>query len=80
VSETVELTWAQTLEARAKARGQAQGQLDALREILRDQLTGLFGPLPEDLVRQINECEDVERLRSALRRVVRIQTLEELNF
>jgi hypothetical protein len=67
-------------EARGEARGREQGQLETAREILRLQLEDRFGLLPADLVQRIERTDDLERLRAALRQVVHITALSELEI
>jgi hypothetical protein len=84
MSETITRTWEQEMlargEARGEARGREQGQLETAREILRLQLEDRFGLLPADLVQRIERTDDLERLRAALRQVVHITALSELEI
>lgn len=50
----------------------------AYRENLRRWLEERFGTLPEALVQRIEAIEDAQRLRAALRQVVRLNSLAEL--
>jgi hypothetical protein len=59
-------------------QGVERGQMLAARDTLRMQLTERFGPLPEELAARIEATEELERLRKALRQVVHIQSLSEL--
>ena len=63
MSETIEQTWEQELLARGEARGEARGQLRAYRENLRELLEERFGPLPEGVIRQIQE-KALQKLRA----------------
>lgn len=84
LAERVAQTWEQELiargEARGEARGRAEGRLETLRENLRLLLEERFGPVPDAVAGQIAAAEDPERLRSALRQVVHVTSLEELRL
>jgi hypothetical protein len=80
MSETVERTWAEEMEARIGARAEAQGKRDSLRDVLCTLLADFFGTLPDALVQQIQACEDVERLKSAIRQVPRVQSLDQFQL
>jgi predicted transposase YdaD len=84
MGETIAQTWEQELLARGQAygeaRGKAEGQLATAREILQLQLEEQFGPLPEELHQRIERTDDLERLRAALRQVVHITALSELEI
>jgi hypothetical protein len=57
-------------------RGQLLNSRDNLRLLLEER----FSPLPEELVARIEATEDPERLRNALRQVVHIRSLSELEL
>jgi len=76
MSETLEQTWEEEL----MERGEARGQLAAHRENLRLLLEERFGPLPEELLQRIERTTDVERLRAALRQVLHVTALSELEI
>lgn len=88
MSETIAQTWEQELlargraegEARGRAEGEARGLLRAHREDLRALLEERFGALPEAVSARIEAAEDPERLRAALRQVLRIASPEELKI
>jgi hypothetical protein len=50
------------------------------RETLRVVLEERFGTLPEALAQQIAAEDDLERLRSALRRAVKVGSLADLEL
>jgi hypothetical protein len=56
------------------------GELRGYRRSLREVLEGRFGELPKTLKDQIEWMTDAERLRTALRRSVKIQNLDELEL
>ena len=61
-------------------RAERAGALRSRREILRIQLEDKFGPIPEALVQKIDAVTDPDQLTAALRQVVRINTLSELQL
>jgi hypothetical protein len=72
MSQTVRQTWEQEMLER--------GELLAARKHLRIFLEGRFGTLPEELVRQVEASEDLERLRGCIRQVAQITSLEQLQL
>jgi len=80
MSEAIAETWEQELVARGVALGEARGELRARREDLRALLEERFGPLSEALAERIEATDDMERLREAMRQVIRIQSPEELEL
>jgi hypothetical protein len=68
----VKQTWEQEMLSR--------GQLVTRREDLRLLLEERFGPLPEALIQRIEAMDDLERLRAALRQVVHLNSLSELEL
>jgi hypothetical protein len=70
MSEVAWKTWDEaTLE-----RGELRGLRKALQEVLEEK----FGPLPDALVQRIEAATDPDRLRTAIRQVLHIQSLGEL--
>jgi hypothetical protein len=84
MSETIERTWEQELLARGQELGRAEGvelgQLATYRESLRLLLEERFGPLPAEVVARIEATTEPERLREALRQVVHLRSLAELDL
>jgi hypothetical protein len=80
MGRAVRKSWAEEMLEEGVERGRALGQLSTSREILRIQLGERFGTVPEELVARIEAVEDLERLRNALRQVVHIQSLSELEL
>jgi hypothetical protein len=74
------LKWLSEGEARGEARGEVRGALRTRREDLRTLLEDRFGTLPAELLQRIEAMDDGERLRSALRQVVKLQSPEELQL
>jgi hypothetical protein len=73
-------TLGQTLEELAEQRGIEQGELAASRRLLCWLLEDRFGPLPEDLRRQIEQIKDLARLERLIRRCPRLDSLDELEL
>jgi hypothetical protein len=71
-----EVAW-KTWEDAVRERGEASGELRARRAVLRELLEEKFGPLPDGLIQRI-ESIDLDRLRAAIRQVLRVQSLDEL--
>ncbi len=63
-----------------REEGRVEGQLAMARETLRAQLAERFGRVPKAWERRIQAATDLDRLKEALRRVVHIQTLDELQL
>lgn len=57
-----------------------EGRLEAYRDSLRVQLEDRFGPLSAELLQRIAVLADVERLKTALRQVLHLHTLDELKL
>jgi hypothetical protein len=76
MSETVQQTWEQEL----LALGKAEGERITTREDLQLVLEEKFGALPPILIQQIEAISDLQRLRSALRRAIHIQSLGEFEL
>jgi hypothetical protein len=70
----------QTRDQEILAQGEALGLLRARREDLRALLEERFGPLSEALVERIEATGDLERLRGAMRQVMQIRSLDELDL
>jgi hypothetical protein len=90
MSETVERTWMEEMEARIEARvkaridayiegWEARGERRALRDVLCTLLADAFGTVPLALVGAIQVCDDVERLKRAIRRVRHTQSLAQFH-
>jgi hypothetical protein len=74
MSETTWKTWEEAVEERGEARGILQAHRDDLRSLLEER----FGALSEDVARRIEATTDTSRLRAAIRRVLHIQSPDEL--
>lgn len=65
-------------------KGRQQGWEEGMIAIRRDDLLALleekFGAVPEAVEQHIRAATDSERLKNALRQVVRIQSLDELKL
>ncbi len=62
------------------AEGDTRGALRTRREDLRMLLEERFGPLPQPLLERIEGADDLNRLQAALRQVVHIQALDDLQL
>jgi hypothetical protein len=72
MSNMSEPTWEQELLA--------EGALRGCRKILRELLEERFGAVPEALAVRIEQTQDLERLRRAVRQVLQIQQPAELDL
>jgi hypothetical protein len=63
-----------------RAEGRAEGQLLATRDMLRRLLTLQFGALPETVIQRIEQTADVDRLKAAMERVLKMTSLDELDL
>jgi hypothetical protein len=72
MSQNVGLTW--------EGRGRLLGELATLREMLRTFLSDQFGTLPDSLIQQIESCTDVARLKAAVHKAPRLQSLDQLQL
>ena len=61
-------------------KGEIKGQLVTLRENLLVLLTDRFGTLPAELVKRIEEANDVAKLQSAIHKFLQLRTLDELSL
>jgi hypothetical protein len=83
MSDTLDQTWAEWAEAQAQEREQRSerlGQLSNARHVLRALLEEKFGTVPEALAERIEACQDLDRLNSCARQVLRINSPEELTL
>jgi hypothetical protein len=76
VSEATKQTWAQKYVAEAEARVAAR----SLREGLIEALSDAFGKLAEPLLRSIQTCEDVDRLKGAIKQLHKVTSLDQFQF
>jgi hypothetical protein len=72
--------WVEQRVAASAAASALRAELQTCREVLRDQLQERFGALPADLLGRIEACEDPVRLKAALRQVLHVQSLDELQL
>jgi predicted transposase YdaD len=84
MSQQVEEKWEQWARERGmeigREEGLAEGELRAHRANLRDLIEDRFGSVPEAVQQQIDGCQDVNRLRAAVRQVYRIESLDQLQL
>jgi hypothetical protein len=62
------------------SQGLSQGALNASRRMLQEFLAGRFGPLPEDIVQRIENCNDLDRLTAAVEQILRLDKPEDLQL
>jgi hypothetical protein len=67
-------------KAEGRAEGMVLGAVESLRVALRDVMTDRFGELPPEVLEKIDAIDDVDRLRAAIRQVLRLASLEGLEF
>jgi hypothetical protein len=72
VSEATKQTWAQVIEARAATRSLGEALIEALNE--------KYGELPETLLRSIQTCEDVGRLKAGIKQLNNVTALDQFQF
>jgi hypothetical protein len=80
VSETIARTWPEELVAQGLAQGLTEGEKRSYREMLGILLEEKFGALPEEWARRIEQTDDLERLKNAVRQVLHIRELTELDL
>jgi hypothetical protein len=57
-----------------------QGELKTARRFLRDLLEEKFGPLPEAILQQIQASQDVEKLRTAVLAIRKMESLDQFSL
>jgi hypothetical protein len=62
------------------AEGRVEGAIAALRVTLLLQLREKFGEIPQDVEKQIESIESIEKLNLLLKQVVKANSLSELGF
>jgi hypothetical protein len=80
MSKVIEQRWEDELLARGEARGELRGRLHGQQTALRVLLEDQFGPLPESVVRRIEEIEDPDQLNTLIRRAPHVHSVEELGL
>jgi hypothetical protein len=80
MSTTLEQTLEEWAEQRGIERGIERGELAASRRLLCRWLEDRFGPVPDDLRRQIDEIKDLARLERSIRQCPSLRSLDELNL
>jgi hypothetical protein len=76
MSHAVEQTWEEEVMSRGISRGALLTRRDDLRILLEDR----FGSLPEGVLQRINQSDDGERLKTCLRLVRQMKSLDELQL
>jgi predicted transposase YdaD len=67
-------------KAEGRAEGKAEGRLDNARELLQGLLEEKFGALPEAVRQRIQAASDLARLNAAVRGVLHLGSLEQLQL
>lgn len=80
MSTTLEQTLEEWAEQRGLERGIARGGLEVSRRLLRQLLEDRFGPVRDDLRRQIDQTKDLARLERAIRQCPSLSSLDELEL
>jgi hypothetical protein len=71
---------ADELMEKGRTEGRAEGELQTHRDILRDLLLRKFRRLPKKILQRIETCTDVERLKTALGRVLDWKSVDEIDL
>jgi hypothetical protein len=79
VEQMAQVAW-KTFEEEVQERGERQGELRARREDLLDLLLHRFGTVPDSVRNRITTSEDSEKLRLVLRRVLDVDSPEQLEL
>lgn len=65
---------------RGRVEGRAEGEILASKAALRALLEERFGTLPEVLIDRIEAATDLPRLQMAIRQVLRLEKLDDLQL
>ena len=76
VSETTKVSWMQ----QAEVRGIHQGKLIDRQELLITLLGDAVGEVPDSLKSAIRNCDDLDRLLTAVRKAPKVTSLDEFQF
>jgi hypothetical protein len=76
----MEMTWADTLEAKGMEKGLERGRLEGMRAVLLGQLERRFGPLTKRTRKQIGAIASPEELSNLAGRVLDARTLDDLGL
>jgi hypothetical protein len=66
--------------AEGREQGKAEGELRARREDLQILLEDRFGPLPPEWIVRIETADDIQRLREAIRQVLKVENLDDIKI
>jgi predicted transposase YdaD len=66
--------------AEGEVRGKVLGAVEARREDLRGLLTDRFGELSPEVLRNIDATDDLDRLKVAIRQVLRLNSIDDLQL
>jgi hypothetical protein len=76
----MEMTWADTLEAKGVEKGLEKGRLEGMRTLLLGMLERRFGPLPEGARKHLGAIDSPEELSELGDRVLDARTLDDLGL
>jgi predicted transposase YdaD len=74
------MTWSETQKAMGREEGLTQGTQRGARQLLLHQLGKRFGPLPENVRRQVETISSLDRLTELAERVLSAHSLEEMGL
>jgi hypothetical protein len=81
--QTMEMTWAEMLEAKGEKKGLRKGRQEGreeVRQLLLEQLGQRFGPLPKSVQQRVEAISSMERLKQIARQILVAQTLDEMDL
>lgn len=76
----MEMTWADTLEAKGVEKGIEKGRLEGMRTLLLGMLERRFGPLPEGARKHLGAIDSSEELSKLGDRVLDARSLDDLGL
>ncbi len=78
--QAMEMTWADTLEARGMEKGMEKGRLEGMRALVADLLERQFGPLSEETKGRLDAIASAEELFRLNQRALEVRSLDELGL
>lgn len=78
--KAMEMTWADTLEAKGVEKGIEKGRLEGMRSLLLSQIEHRFGPIPKQARKRIDGMESTEQLSELADRVLDARSLDDLGL
>ena len=74
----MEMTWADTLEAKGMEKGLEKGRVEGMRTLVADLLERKFGPRPEETKRHLGAIASAEELTGIFERALDAESLGEV--